>query len=139
MNIITLDFETYYDNDYTLSKMTTEEYVRDPRFEVLGAAIRMPFDMISGEEPPFTHWCDAEHLHQPFGVVDWSQTAVLCHHAHFDGLILSHHYGIKPAYYLDTLSMARLLFGNHIKKSLGALAELFGLGAKEIPYDLFRG
>ena len=34
MDVYTLDFETYYDQEYSLSKMTTEAYVRDPRFEV---------------------------------------------------------------------------------------------------------
>lgn len=36
MNILTLDFETYFDDDYTLRKLTTEAYVRGPRFEVHG-------------------------------------------------------------------------------------------------------
>ena len=30
MDIVTIDFETYYDKDFSLSKMTTEAYVRDP-------------------------------------------------------------------------------------------------------------
>lgn len=30
MDIVTIDMETYYDRDYSLSKMTTEAYVRDP-------------------------------------------------------------------------------------------------------------
>lgn len=119
--------------------MTTEEYVRDPRFEVHGCGIRLPFDLITGEGPPYTTWCEAKDLHYPFDAIDWSQTAVLCHHAHFDGLILSHHYGIRPKLYLDTYSMARALLGPQIGKGLGNLAEVFGLGTKDIPYDLFKG
>ena len=38
VNFITLDFETYYDRQYSLRKLTTEEYVRDERFEVIGLA-----------------------------------------------------------------------------------------------------
>ena len=41
MNLITIDFETYYNKEYSLKKLTTEEYVRDPRFEVLGVAIKV--------------------------------------------------------------------------------------------------
>ena len=41
MNLITLDFETYYDKAFSLSKMTTEAYIRDPRFEVIGVAVRV--------------------------------------------------------------------------------------------------
>ena len=41
MALITLDVETYYDRDYSLSKMTTEEYIRDPRFEVIGVSVKV--------------------------------------------------------------------------------------------------
>ena len=41
MDIITLDFETYYDQDYSLFKMTTEEYVRDPRFQIIGLSVKV--------------------------------------------------------------------------------------------------
>lgn len=125
MNIITLDFETYFDDEYSLKKMTTEAYVRDPRFEVLGVAVRTSNGLTQwwGGLPP----------------IDWDNTAVLCHHAQFDGLILSHHYGVKPRAWLDTLSMARLRLGNHLSVSLASLAAHFDLAAKNVPYDLFKG
>jgi DNA polymerase len=41
MDLITIDFETYYDKKFSLSKMTTEEYVRDPQFEVIGVGIKV--------------------------------------------------------------------------------------------------
>ena len=131
VNIVTLDFETYFDSDYTLKKMTTEAYVRDPRFEVLGAAIRTA----DGQ----TRWIAPSVLRTTLSSVDWSSTALLCHHAQFDGLILSHHYGIKPHAWLDTLSMARLVLGNHVSVGLGSLAQHFNLAAKSVPYDDFRG
>ena len=35
--ILVIDFETRWDSkEYTLSKMTTEEYIRDPRFKAFG-------------------------------------------------------------------------------------------------------
>ncbi len=40
MKIIALDFETFYDREFSLSKMTTEEYIRDPRFETIGVGIK---------------------------------------------------------------------------------------------------
>jgi DNA polymerase family A len=131
MDIITLDFETYFDKDFTLRKMTTESYIRDPRFEVHGCAIR-PVDGC-------TQWFRGNDLEQVFAITDWSKVACLSHHAQFDGLILSHHYGIKPAMWLDTLSMARVMIGNHLSVGLGSLAEHFGLGAKDVPYKLFEG
>lgn len=48
----------------------------------------------------------------------------------FDGLILSHHYGVVPRIYYDTLSMARGLFSNDIGASLDEVAQFLGLGNK---------
>ena len=132
MNIITLDFETFYSDDFTLSKMTTESYIRDPRFEAHGCALKMSPDL------PARWWSQGE-LKEFFGEIDWSNTAVLCHHAQFDGLILSHWYGVKPKFWFDTLSMARLLLGNHLSVSLDNLSKHFHLDAKNVPYNLFKG
>jgi len=50
MKLITLDFETYYTTkDLGFKTQTTEEYVRDPRFEVIGVAVKV------NDEP--TQWC----------------------------------------------------------------------------------
>src|SRR5438067_12141274 len=40
--LVTLDFETYYDMDYTLRKLSTSEYIRDERFhaQMVGLKIR---------------------------------------------------------------------------------------------------
>ncbi len=131
LNIITLDAETYFDNEFTLKKLTTEGYIRDPRFEVHGWGVRHS----TGQLEWMTH---AEFLMRS-KEVDWSKVAVLCHHSAFDGLILSHHYGIKPVFWLDTLSMARLLVGNHISLGLGSLTKHYGLTEKNVPYDDFKG
>ena len=136
MNIITLDFETYFDQEYSLDKMTTESYVRDPRFEVHGMALLLEPDHQAGR-PPF--WFTKDDIPGVMKGTDWSSVAIVAHHAQFDGLILSHHYGIKPAMWFDTLSMARAVVSPHLPKGLGALAEHFNLGAKNVPYELFKG
>jgi hypothetical protein len=129
--IVTIDFETFFSDEYSLKKMTTEAYVRDQRFKAHGYAVRRPGGELGWEDANPLTWlrvcCEAYPL------------AILCHHAHFDGLILAHHYGIRPALWLDTLSMARLLLGNHLPKGLDALAQHFGLRGKQVPYDLFKG
>lgn len=132
MKVITLDFETYYADDYTLSKTTTESYIRDSRFEAHGCAIKFSPDLPA-------KWWSGDELRSVFEEIDWSNAAVLAHHAQFDGLILSHHYGVKPKFWFDTLSMARLLLGNHLSVGLDNLAKHFGLAAKTVPYNLFRG
>jgi hypothetical protein len=102
MQLLTIDFESFYGKGYTLSSMTTEQYVRDPRFKAHLCGFKM------NDKPAF--WVPGHLLPQAFAKVDWANTAVLCHHAHFDCAILSWRYGILPALYLDTLSMARALF-----------------------------
>ena len=129
MRLVTLDFETYFSADYTLSKMTTEEYIRDPRFKAHLVGWK------EGDTP--AGWFPAGLLHNYADVL--AESAVLCHHAHFDGLILAHHFGIRPAFWLDTLSMARLIFGTEVGGSLGKLAKHFKLPDKNVPYDLFKG
>lgn len=111
--------------------MTTEHYVRDARFEALGCGFRF--------QDGRTEWIPGPQLTLYFGGFDWSRNAVLCHHAHFDGLILSHVYGIHPRFIYDTLSMARLMLGNHISVGLESLARHYGMAPKSVPYDRMRG
>jgi len=126
MSLITLDFETYYDNKIKLGfkYQTTEEYVRDSRFEIIGVGVKIddePETWFSG-----THDEIKEHLLK----IDWSRAAVLCHNTLFDGCILSWHFDIKPAFLFDTLSMARALHGVEVGGSLAKLAERYELGKK---------
>lgn len=132
--IVTLDFESYFSSKdkYSLKKMTTESYVRSPQFKAHGVAIKWPTPGCptewyeNGEEPDWT-----EH--------DWENTAVLCHHGHFDGLILAHHYGIRPRMWLDTMAMGRAVFGSHVSVALESLASHFNLRPKSVPYDRMDG
>ena len=132
-----IDFETYFDADYSLKKMTTEAYIRDPRFEVLGVGV-LHIDDLTGKIISGLYNFEGGGL-KAFRETDWSGETVLCHHAHFDGLILSCHYGLRPARWLDILSMANLVHGAQRSKSLAALAEHYAFPAKNVPYDLFRG
>jgi len=124
MNIITVDFETYYSADLGFSKQTTEEYVRDPRFEVVGVAVQVN----DGEPEWFTGSMveTAEFL----GKYNWADSLALAHNAMFDGFILSEHFQIKPKGWLDTLSMGRALHGTNVGGSLKVLAEFYGIGEK---------
>jgi DNA polymerase len=122
MDIVTIDFETYYDKDYSLSKMTTEAYIRDPRFEAVGVAIKVNHqeaDWYSGADPGGF-----------LNAIDYSDKAILCHNTAFDGAILSWKYGIKPKLWLDTMSMARPLHSMTVGGSLKALAAYYKLGDK---------
>jgi DNA polymerase len=122
MNIVTIDFETYYDREFSLSKMTTEEYVRDDRFEVIGMGLKL-------YGVPAAYFVPKD-IPEVLASIDWSTTAVLCHNTMFDGAILSWKYGINPKVWLDTLCMARAIHGVDAGGSLKALAERYKLGVK---------
>jgi len=124
VSFVTLDFETYYDKDFSLSRLTTEEYIRDPRFEVIGVSMKIDDDAplwFSGTHTEIKAW-----LNQ----VDWANSALLCHNALFDGAILSFIFNIVPAYYFDTLCMARAKHGVDVSGSLANLVKMYGLGEK---------
>ena len=123
MNLVTLDFETYYDRKYSLSKLTTEQYVRDDRFEVIGLSLKIndgPTKWVAGEDA----------VAQLLGGIDFTNSAILCHNTMFDGAILSWHYDVKPIAWFDTLCMARALHGTEQSVSLKAVAERYSVGVK---------
>jgi len=124
MDLITVDFETYYDKEFSLSKMTTEAYVRDPRFEVIGVAIKV--------NNGATEWASGTHeqLKQYFTEFDWRNSMVLAHNTMFDGAILSWIFDIHPRVWADTLCIGRALHGVEAGGSLKAMAERYNLGDK---------
>ena len=122
MRIITIDFETYYSREYSLSKMTTESYIRDPRFEVIGVGIKVD------DNPP--DWYSGDNVGRFLNSLDYSKDAIVAHNTVFDGAILSWIYGIKPKFWFDTLSMARPFHHSTVGGSLKALANHYNLGQK---------
>ena len=125
MNIICCDFETYYDmKTYTLKKMTTEEYIRDPQFQVIGVAVKVN----NGE----TDWASGTHkeIRDFLRTYDWDNAMLVCQNTAFDGFILSEIFGIHVKRYADTMLMAKAIHGFDAPASLKALAELYGVGQK---------
>lgn len=122
MNLVTLDFETYYSKDYSLSKMTTEEYVRHPEFEVIGVGIKQ------GDMP--TMWVDQPDVKRALASIDWANSMVLAQNTMFDGAIMAWHYGINPKAWADTLGMSRALYPHEKGHSLAAQAERMDIGTK---------
>ena len=122
MDLITVDFETFYSKEYSLRRMTTEAYIRDPRFQVIGMGIKV------NDDP--TEWLTSsgaivDKLHSFDG-----KGAMLCHNTAFDGLIAREQFGFNPVFLLDTMSMARPKHALTTGVSLKALAEHYGLGSK---------
>ena len=123
--IITVDFETYWDSkSFTLKKMTTEEYIRHEKFRDFGACFH-----VYGSDDPI-EWVRGCDIPEYVSGIDWGRTALLAHNAQFDVSILGWRYGVSPAFIFDTLSMARALRGVEVGNSLAKLAQAFGLPAK---------
>jgi len=125
MNLLTIDFETYYDKStFSLSKMTTEEYVRDRQFEIIGVAVKLN----DGE----TEWASGTltQIREFLEYYPWHDSMMIAHNTMFDGFIMSQVVGIKPRVYADTLCMGRALHGVEVGGSLSALAERYKLGQK---------
>jgi DNA polymerase len=124
MKIITLDFETYYAKDYGLRKCTTEEYIRHEQFEVIGVSVKVD----DGE----TEWFSGtkKDTEEFLKKLDWESSVAVAHNAMFDMAILNWHFDIRPRKIVDTLSMARALYGTEVGGSLDALVTRFNLGVK---------
>jgi len=123
--MLVIDFETRWDSkSYTLSKLTTEQYIRHPQFKAFGLA----YKDLADEEPPI--WVSHDDIPAWVESIDWNTTAVVAHNAQFDVAILSWVYGAKPCFVFDTLSMARALFGVEGGNSLAKLAERYKLPPK---------
>ena len=124
-NTLVIDFESRWckKSKYSLTSMTTEEYIRDPRFKAFGIGVKF-----LGEDD--RTWITHENIPKFVKRVDWANTAVIAHNAMFDVSILSWIYGAKPAFIYDTLSMSRALRGIEGGNSLAVLAAYLGLQAK---------
>ena len=124
MKIITLDFETYYSREFSLTKLTMEEYIRSPDFEVIGVSVQ-----VDNNEPVWFSGTRKETKEFLEGF-DFGDNLALAHNAMFDAAILSWHFDIRPKGWLDTLSMARALHGTEVGGSLATLAKHYELGVK---------
>ena len=116
MNLITLDFETYYDVRLSLGKMSTAQYVQDEEFKVWGVGVKFNEDS--------TVWIPEDEVKEFLEQIDWDDAALVCHNTLFDAYILTQVFGVYAKYYYDTAAMSRGLFPNqsaslkHVSKRL---------------------
>src|SRR5665647_106764 len=114
--LLFLDFETYFDSDYSLSKMPTPNYILDPRFECICCAVKEGMQqavLIDGPDFP-------AFLAQ----YDPNNTVTVTFNALFDNSILAWRYGFVPRLMLDAMGMSRALLGSKLRShSLSSVAE----------------
>lgn len=140
--LVVIDFETYYDDAYSLTKLSTSEYVRDARFKIQMMGIKIG----RGK----TRVIPGNKVQAELAKIDWTQYSLLCHNTQFDGFILGDRYNIHPKMLYDTLSMARGLLSNEIDADLDTVSLHFGgkgkiadvlestKGVRDWPADLFK-
>lgn len=122
--IVTIDFETYYDGEYSLSKMSTESYIRDSRFETIGCSITLPHE--ARGKWYVGHDAVKSALHR----IDWDTHAMLAHNNYFDGAIAAWIYDIWPRLYMCSMCMGQPIYGFTTGVSLAKLSEALGVGVK---------
>lgn len=131
-NLIFLDFETFYSDEYSLRKMTPAEYILDRRFEMQMCAVKVndqPHDIVDG--PDFPKW---------IAQFDPATTTTVTFNSLFDNSLLAWKYGFVPHTMLDAMAMARALLGHKLNRfSLAHLSEYFGLDAKGDVIHLVKG
>lgn len=128
---VTLDFETYYDNDYSLKKLANLEYIRDPRFLIHGASIKI------GDQP--SRWFNRHKLGSAFEAIDWDEAEVISHNALFDMGVLYEKFGISPGRMSDTLAMCRMVLYRDLDFDLDSICRLLGIGEKGTELGSVKG
>jgi len=122
MDIVTYDWETYYNKDYSLKKMSPIEYILDPRFQVTGLAVKR------FKQPSF--WVHGQDVEEFFREEPENVLAV-SHNALFDMCICYYRFGWVPKVMVDTLGVSRALLQAFLRSlSLASVAKHLGLGAK---------
>lgn len=99
---IVVDFESYYDNEWSLKKITTEKYIRGEGWECIGVSVKV------GDEPTQFY-----KLERGIPVIKnvlerFPNSPVISHNNSFDMAILAWRYNIHPNFMVDTAIMAKL-------------------------------
>ena len=131
MKLITIDFETYYSQDFGFSCLTTEEYVRGPQWETIGFSYKID----NGE----TRWVPKPYVTSVLASIDWSDAMVVAQNTAFDGSIMAWRYGIKPLVWVDIMGMSRAMYPHEKSHSLKSQAERAGIGVKGDEVNAAKG
>lgn len=127
MNVLTVDFETYYDREYSLSKMTMIEYIMDGRFQ----PIMMSYAI---NDEPIQNVIGYPKIKEVLDGIDWSNTVLNAQNTAFDATIIRARFGHTARYYTDTMAMARVTAAHVFEgASLGAIAKVLQANGVEVP------
>jgi DNA polymerase len=105
---VVLDFETYFDAEYSLKKLSAIEFVMDSRFEVTGLGYQFPGSIEGGAAfaPPDDVGECLGYCVEIYGP-NLSGCTVVVANGKFDCLVLREKYGITPQYVVDVQDLGR--------------------------------
>jgi putative DNA polymerase len=127
MNVLTVDFETYYDREYSLSKMTMIEYIMDGRFQ----PIMMSYSI---NDEPIKNVIGYPKIKEALDGIDWDNTVLNAQNTAFDATIIRARFGHTARYYTDTMAMARVTAAHVFEgASLGAIAKVLQANGVPVP------
>ena len=127
MDILTVDFETYYDREYSLRNMTMIEYIMDGRFQ----PIMMSYAI---NDEPVKNALGYHNIKKVLSAIDWNKTILNAQNTQFDATIIRARFGHTAAYYTDTMAMARVTAAHVFKgASLAAIAEVLQNNGVYVP------
>lgn len=129
-----LDWETFYDADYSLSHMMTPEYVLDPRFEALICGLRL------NDQPAVWYSGDHDFFSRLLGRLPWDRIEMIAHNCIFDASILEWKFGYRPARYMCTMMGSRPYVAPFTgSMSLASVMKYTGVGTKGNAVHNFKG
>ncbi len=136
--IVFLDFETYYDDQYSLRKMTPANYILDQRFEAILMAVK-ELDVETGRVNS-SSVVDGPDIPRFLDGLDADRTTVVAFNALFDSCILAWRYRFVPRRTLCTMRMAVALRGHMLQgHSLAAIGKSLELGVKGTEIEAVKG
>lgn len=110
MDVLTVDFETYYekgDNGHSISNVCMGEYLNGEKAQL----ILMSYKVNDGATKCVV---GEEEMAGVLATFDWSQVALASHNIKFDARIIIDKFGHTPAFFFDTLGMMSAVGGNVI-------------------------
>ncbi len=131
---VTLDFESYFDKDYSLSNLSYIEYICDDRFEFSGLGMFVAKQSFADcENCWFTEPSEIELaisiLQRNYGK-NLEGCTLVGQNLMFDAMILHEKFGITPKYTVDTLNLARHEDSRRPNK-LEKLCEYYDIGVQK--------
>lgn len=127
MNVLTVDFETYYDREYSLSKMTMIEYIMDGRFQPIMMSYSINDELIKNV-------IGYPKIKEVLDGIDWDNTVLNAQNTAFDATIIRARFGHTARYYTDTMAMARVTAAHVFEgASLGAIAKVLQANGVPVP------